>query len=147
MATKKQELGELGEYLVTKKCDCPKCKRKNTLRQLRKNFKCADIICDFCGFLAQVKARRTANIESVPSTILGAAWGPQKERMDAGNYFSLYIVFVNKDNPKDFSIFFLPAELQEPEMFVPRKPLSETARRAGWQASCTNSPKKQKGIQ
>jgi hypothetical protein len=53
--------------------------------------------------------------------------------MAAGIYFSLFVVAVDVGNPKAYSIFFLPAELQRPEMFKPRNKLSEAARRAGWQ--------------
>ena len=51
--------------------------------------------------------------------------------MNAGIYFSLFIVL--EDNYGDHAIYFLPTELQTKEMFVPRSPLSSTARRAGWQ--------------
>ncbi|QFI65236.1 hypothetical protein EKH55_0362 [Sinorhizobium alkalisoli] len=51
--------------------------------------------------------------------------------MQAAIYFPLYVVVVGPT--ADYSIFYLAADLQEPEMFKPRKPLSETARRAGWQ--------------
>ena len=46
--TNKQLLGERGEILVTKKCPCPKCKSEKSLKRLPQNFKCADIVCDFC---------------------------------------------------------------------------------------------------
>jgi type II restriction enzyme len=36
-------------------------------------------------------------------------------------------------NKGKFTIHYLSADLQVPEMFIPRKPLSETAVRAGWQ--------------
>ena len=55
--TNKQLLGERGEILVTKKCPCPKCKSEKSLKRLPANFKCADIVCDFCGYLAQVKSK------------------------------------------------------------------------------------------
>jgi Zn ribbon nucleic-acid-binding protein len=84
MPTKKQELGEFGERKVVQNCSCPRCKRKHTLRQLRQNFKCADVICDFCGYLAQVKAISVKDIGTLPKQVLGAAWGVQKERLDAG---------------------------------------------------------------
>lgn len=51
--------------------------------------------------------------------------------MDAGIYLSLYVVVENEEGK--MSIFFLPWDLQTRQMFVPRKPLSVTARRAGWQ--------------
>ncbi len=130
MATDKQKLGEFGEKVVAKQCSCPKCKKDRTLKLLLPNFKCADVVCDFCGYLGQVKAKNVKDINSVPSQILGAAWGPQKDRMEAGIYFPLFLVLVNG---KNHSIFYLSADLQEPNMFVPRKPLSPNAKRAGWQ--------------
>jgi hypothetical protein len=132
MATPRQELGNRGERLVARLCSCPRCKRLGTLRQLRANFKCADIICDFCGFLAQVKTSTRSDVESLPNTVLGAAWGPMRERLDAGLYFPLFLVLV-APNGRDRSIWYLSADHQEEKMFVPRKPLSSGAKRAGWQ--------------
>ena len=60
--------------------------------------------------------------------VLGAAWGPQKERMDAGIYFPLYVVLKSE---KKYSVFYLSSDLQTEEMFIKRKPLSSTAKRAG----------------
>lgn len=132
MPTDKQKLGERGEQLVAKYCACPKCKRSKTLKRLPTNFKCADLICDFCGFLAQVKACTVADPSCPPDTILGAAWGPQKERMDSAIYFPLYIVAFAKSGAQS-SIYYLSADLQDPDIFEPRTPLSATAKRAGWQ--------------
>jgi len=131
MTTEKQKLGDLGEILVIKNCTCPRCKRHHTLKQLRQNFKCADVICDFCGYLAQVKAITSNDIEKLPKQVLGAAWSVQKERLDAGIYMPLFMVQV--DHNKRFAIYYLSADLQSPQMFTPRKPLSSTARRSGWQ--------------
>jgi type II restriction enzyme len=109
---------------------CPKCKRTSTLKKLPKNFKCADLICDFCGYLAQVKTVNHKSIDELPKSILGAAWQPQKERMDAGIYFPLFLVVKAEQS---HAIYYLPTDLQQPALFLPRKPLSDSARRAGWQ--------------
>ena len=130
MATAKQQLGEYGEIAVVKNCACPKCKNQRTLKRLPTNFKCADLVCDFCGYLGQVKSKTVSNVETLPRQLLGAAWGPQCKRMEAGIYFPLFIVLVRKP---DFAIYYLSADLQVPEMFKPRAPLSSTARRSGWQ--------------
>lgn len=132
-ATSRQELGGTGEKLVVSQCLCPRCKRSRTLRRLPTNFKCADIICDFCGFLAQVKTSRVRDVDTIPNRILGGAWGPTKERIDAGIYFPLYLVLVSKEDPTENSIWYLSPDLQPTEMYVMRKPLSSTAKRAGWQ--------------
>ena len=134
--TKLQALGAFGERCVTQDCACPRCKRSQTLIRLPTNFKCADVICDFCGYLAQVKTSRVKGIDSVPTSVLGAAWGPQKQRMDASIYFPLFLVLVA--DSREYSIFFLSADLQTREMFQPRSPLSSTARRAGWQGFVYN---------
>lgn len=130
MATARQVLGDFGEAVVAKMCSCPKCKRPKTLKRLPSNFKCADLICDFCGYLAQVKAATVRDRDILPPAVLGAAWGPQTERMEAAIYFPLFLVLVSG---KHYSIFYLSADLQKREMFKARKPLSEKARRAGWQ--------------
>lgn len=132
MPTAKQQLGALGERLVVQHCACPRCKRPRTLVPLPPNFKCADVICDFCGYLGQVKASTSSDGRTPPRLLLGAAWGPQQARMAAGIYFPLFLVLVARELGR-FSIHYLPADLQTPELFLPRAPLSETARRAGWQ--------------
>ena len=66
MATANQNLGEKGEKFVKDNCDCPQCKRSETLKQLRVNFKCVDLICDFCGFLAQVKTATVSDLDKIP---------------------------------------------------------------------------------
>jgi type II restriction enzyme len=68
MRTHKQ-LGDWGEQMVVKSCACPQCKRTKTLKRLPTNFKCADLICDFCGYLAQVKSRKTKDVEQLPDRI------------------------------------------------------------------------------
>lgn len=132
MTTRNQQTGSRGEKLVAKSQTCPRCKKKQTLRTLPPNFKCADIICDFCGYLAQVKTFESDDTNKLPPTILGAAWAPQRERMESGIFYPLYLVASLKASNK-FSIWYLPADFQTAEMFVARKPLSAMAKRAGWQ--------------
>jgi type II restriction enzyme len=136
MATNKQDLGKFGELAVVQNCPCPRCKRENVLQKLPPNFRCADVICDFCGYLAQVKAVTSVNLDIVPKRILGGAWGVQEERMNAGFFFPLFIVLVK--NKREFAIYYLSADLQTKQMFLPRKKLSDKAKRAGWQGFIYN---------
>jgi type II restriction enzyme len=116
--------------LVAKKFACPRCKRFRTLKRLPTNFKCADIICDFCGYVAQVKTASAADVSVVPKTILGAAWKPQQQRMKAGIFIPLFIVLRSVSNS---AVYYLPTDFQSPKMFKKRAPLSRFAKRAGWQ--------------
>lgn len=134
MATARQKLGASGERLVASHARCPGCKQEDkTFKRLPTNFKCADLICDFCGYLAQVKTKSIGG--DLPCTmrgsIRGGAWGPQSDRMDAGIYFSLYVVLVTEH--RRAGIYFLPRDLQTRAMFEPRTPLPDSAERAGWQ--------------
>lgn len=137
MPTVKQALGAFGEKVVASTCPCPRCKRDRTLVRLPSNFKCADLICDFCGFLAQVKACTSSDVDVLPRSILGAAWGPQKARMDAAIYFPLYVVLATPDQKK-FAIYYLSADLQPPSLFRERNALAATARRAHWKGFVYN---------
>lgn len=130
MPTDKQATGRIGEELVVRGCNCFKCKRARTLRRLPPNFKCADIICDFCGYLAQVKTSLTEKTDYPPKNLRSAAWNVQLERMNAGIFFPLFIVLIGS---REKAVFYLPADFQTREMFVPRNPLSATARKSGWQ--------------
>lgn len=130
MSTDKQRLGAWGEERVAKACACPRCKRRKTLKRLPTNFKCADLICDFCGFLAQVKTSTVIDVSALPKTVPGAAWAPQRERMAAAIYFPLYLVLKSGN---DVAIYYLPTDFQGETLFVPRTPLSAGARRVGWQ--------------
>jgi Dam-replacing family len=97
MATAKQILGEFGEERVVRECFCPRCKRSRTLVKLPSNFKCADVNCDFCGYLGQVKAMTVQEVSELPQQVLGAAWEPQRARMEAGIYFPLFLVLATKN--------------------------------------------------
>src|SRR3954453_7880296 len=113
MPTKHQKLGAFRETAVLRSCFCGRCKRQRTLKKLPPNFKCADVVCDFCGFLAQVKTVTAKNLAALPDRVLAGAWGPQKERMDAGIYLPLFVVLKPSD-VDDFSVFYLSADLQTP---------------------------------
>src|SRR6476660_5205127 len=59
---------------------------------------------------------RVRNIETIPNTVLGAAWRPQQDRMASATYFPLFLVLMGAGRT-DYSIFYLSADLQEPSMF------------------------------
>ncbi len=123
MTTDLQLLGDFGEKFVIKHIKCPSCKRdKRSLKQLRTNFICADIICDFCGYLAQVKTKTMKSTNEPPRVIAGAGWNVQKERLDAGIYYPLFIVGFSPESRSN-AIWYVPADLQTPAMFVKQKKL------------------------
>jgi type II restriction enzyme len=133
MATSKQQLGAKGEKAVREQVSCPRCGRSRHLAPLRANFPCADLICKFCGFLAQVK---TYNLktpsDALPRRIPGAGWRVQHEQIMAGIYHGLYLVGYR--DSRLVRIDYVPAHILQasPDVFEPRKALSPKAKRAGW---------------
>lgn len=132
MATSRQILGRKGEIAVRDHVPCPRCRRSRHLVPLTVNFQCADLICKFCGFLAQVKATKSGD-GSLPMRVLGAAWRPQHEQILAGIFQPLFIAVFNASG-RLTSIHYVPAHILQsaPAVFEPREPLSSKAKRAGW---------------
>jgi type II restriction enzyme len=98
------------------------------------------VICKFCGFLAQVKAVSIpAGTTERPTRVLGAAWGPQHHQIMAGIFHGLYVASFG-GGKKLVRIDYVPSHILQatPSVFEPRKPLSETAKRAGWQGFMYN---------
>lgn len=133
MPTTKQQLGKLGETAVCQHVGCPRCGRERQLRPLPVNFECVDVICKFCGFLAQVKATTGGSTDGPPPTVPGGAWGAQHQRVIAGIFHPLYVAtFTGRSLLR---IDYIPAHMlgAYPSVYRPRTRLSESARRAGWQ--------------
>ena len=122
--------GDFGEQKVKEKCACPRCKRAKTFEFLRKNFKCADIICNFCGYIAQIKTTKVTDLDVLPNTITGSGWKVFKDRLDSGIYFPLFLVLSK--SARRYAIYYLPSDLQNADMFKKRNELSITAKRPGW---------------
>jgi|ERR1700686_108795 len=135
MPTARQALGRRGEDAVRGRAVCPQCNRSRHFKRLPTNFECADVICKFCGFLAQVKTTRLKDgTDEFPDRIMGAAWRPQHDRILAGIYHGLYLVGFRQNGTSLVRIDYVPPHViaATPRIFEPRKPLSATAKRAGW---------------
>jgi hypothetical protein len=132
VATKKQQLGARGEKAVREHVPCPHCARIRHLTPLQTNFPCADLICKFCGFLAQVKTYNLKASDALPGRIPGAGWRVQHEQIMAGIYHGLYLVGIRDADL--IRIDYVPAHILQacPDVYRPRKALSATAKRAGW---------------
>jgi hypothetical protein len=134
MPTARQSLGARGEKAVAEHVPCPRCNRPRHLARLPVNFQCADLICKFCGYLAQVKSTTLEDgAAGLPKRILGAAWGPQHDQIVAGIFHGLFIAGYSPAGHL-VRIDYIPAHILQtcPEVFQPRNPLRSTAKRAGW---------------
>lgn len=72
--------------------------------------------------------------ESLPDRILGAAWRPVREQIEEEIFHDLFLVgFSPRGRLVRIERVSANALRKSPEVFAPREPLRETARRAGWQ--------------
>ena len=81
----------------------------------------ADVICTFCGHLAQVKATKLPANGELPRRILGAACGPQQEQITAGIYHEMFIAGYATDETTLVRIDYVPAHILQatPQVFEP----------------------------
>ncbi|MEX2242364.1 MAG: DpnI domain-containing protein [Fimbriimonadaceae bacterium] len=121
--------GRRGEAAVTRLVACPRCSRPRHLRPLEAGFQCADVICKFCGFLAQVKATMVSP-DRRPSRLLGGSWARQHEQILADIFQALFIVTLAQ-NGKPIAIYYVPSHIlrAHPAVYRPRNALAATARR------------------
>lgn len=112
---------------------CLSCEA-DELQRLADNTPIADFECEICAATYQVKAKNGR----FHSTIAGAAYAPTLRALRAGklpNY-----VLVEYDPRFSIVVFAsgIPGTAFREESIVARKPLSVTARRAGWQGCSLN---------
>jgi len=127
-ATAQQLAGKEGERAVCRQITCPSCGRKR-LTALPVNFDCADVICRFCGFMAQVKAI-TSVTGAWPSTLPGGSWPRQQEQIIAGITHALFVVSFDPKDRRLVAIDYVPSDILKavPDAFVPRKPTKPAGR-------------------
>ncbi len=110
---------------------CPRC--TNTvpvqLTSLPNNSKVADLICKLCG--AEFELKSTA--DKFKQYVTDGQYHTMLKRLSQSNspHFLFLAYDANSRIVKD--VFGVPTHFLYPSLILPRKPLSDTAQRAGWQ--------------
>ena len=130
--------GEVVERWLCKNQSCPSCGR-SSLHQLKINTPFTDLRCDACGAEFQVKAsskgflnRRTGTFNKLP----GASYLKSLEGLQETNRPDWILVEYCRENEEIKSALLIDHRHVTKESLVPRNPLSQNARRSGWQG-CT----------
>ena len=117
-------MGEACERYVVQEIRCPRCTTTGSFVRFPTNEKFKDVYCNHCFQSFQIKKGKDTN------SLLG------------GDYFTT----INNLKQVDFLVvkpsgtFHIPYERIKKHMVVPRKPLSENARRAGWRGCVLRFP-------
>jgi hypothetical protein len=107
---------------------CLNCER-DELEQLPDNTPVADFECTICDSRYQLKGKNGRRGKKIP----GAAYQPTLDAIRAGNMPEYVLVEFDTRFATVVFVDAFPGRLITEDRVEPRKPLSATARRAGWQ--------------
>ena len=121
-----QKIRVLTEDWVDREVFCPAC--GENINQYENNRPVADFFCPKCQEEYELKSKNN----SIGSKIVDGAYKTMIERLQGNNNPNFFLLNYNL---KDYSVsnfFVIPKHFFVPEIIEKRKPLSDTARRAGW---------------
>ena len=106
---------------------CPNCLHYELLKN-PDNTRVIDFVCDNCGNSFQLKA------QSKPfySKVVNGAFYPMINSIQYGTNPNFSFMHYSFENWKIQNLFMVPKFFFSPSIIEKRKPLSHTARRAGW---------------
>lgn len=114
------------EAWVDNEAFCPNC--GSNLNQFPKGRPVADFYCSKCHEEYELKSKNN----SIGMKIVDGAYRTMLERLKSDNNPNLFLLNYDLQNYKIQNFFVIPKHFFVPEIIEQRKPLSETARRAGW---------------
>ena len=129
-------VGEACEYYIKSNIKCVRC-NDNNFEKCKTNEQSKDLICISCNQKFQVKAKSATqkqfnNIKNKNKfkTIGGEYSTTLKNINQQIDYF---IILYEKQSYKIINILYIKNESINSDCIIPRKPLSITAKRSGWQ--------------
>jgi type II restriction enzyme len=128
-------VGEACEYYIKNKIKCVRCNDTN-FKKYKTNETSKDLICISCSQKYQIKAKSATqkqvnNIKNkdIFKTIGGEYYTTVKNIYEQIDYL---IILYEKKTYKIINILYIKYENINLNCIIPRKPLSTTAKRAGW---------------
>lgn len=126
-SNKAQILRVLTENWVKKNLYCPNCSNQ-ILKQFANNTPVADFYCNDCLQEFELKSKNG----SLSKKIVDGAYHTMITRISADNNPNFFFLTYNKSSWSVRDFLIIPKHFFVPDLIEKRKPLSETARRAGW---------------
>ncbi len=112
---------------------CPICNNK-ALVKYKANQKAKDVKCENCSCQLQIKATKYTKKQQTPLKLLGAEYKTTCLSIKENNIHYLVLLYSVIDDIYTINeIYFIDHVDINESCIIPRKPLSSTARRAGWQ--------------
>ena len=121
-----QKTRVLTENWVNSQIFCPSCGDK--IENYENNRPVADFFCSKCNEEFELKSKK----ENIGKKILNGAYKTMIERLNSNNNPNLFLLNYSFKNLEVFNFFVVPKYFFIPSIIEKRKPLSQSARRAGW---------------
>jgi len=106
---------------------CPNCGYPK-INQFEKNRPVADFYCTSCSEEFELKSQK----KKFGKRVLDGAFGSMCERLAASNNPSLFLLNYDIESLSVINLLVVPKHFFVQEIIEERKPLAQTARRAGW---------------
>ncbi|MBO4583582.1 MAG: restriction endonuclease [Clostridia bacterium] len=117
----------LSESWAANNMYCPCCGH-NHIDKMRNNLPVSDFLCERCGEIFELKAKKG----EINNKINDGAYNTMIDRITSCNNPELLVLQYTIDY-EITNLILIPKFFFIPSIIEKRKPLSETARRAGWQ--------------
>lgn len=122
-----QKIRVLTESWVDKQVFCPNCGQVK-MEQYESNKPVADFFCSNCKEDYELKSKK----ENIGDKIVDGAYRTMMERLRSSHNPNFFLLHYNPIKLEVFNFLVIPKHFFIPEIIEKRKPLSSTARRAGW---------------
>ena len=122
-----QKIRVLSEHWAKQQIYCLSCGHQ-PIDQYDNNSKIADFFCQRCGETFELKSQAGA----VGTKIVDGAYGAMMTRLAGGRNPNLLLLSYDKLALSVSDLIAIPRHFVVPETIEKRKPLAQTARRAGW---------------
>lgn len=122
-----QKARVLTEHWVAASAFCPNCGHSG-MDKYPNNQPVADFFCSHCSEDYELKSKQN----SIGSKIVDGAYRTMMERLQSNENPNLFLLNYDTNNWAVLAFLVVPKHFFVPEIIEKRKPLSPTARRAGW---------------
>lgn len=126
-ASSSQKARIMTESWVRKSIFCPNCGHLE-VESYSNNKPVADFYCENCKEDYELKSKK----KSIGTKIVDGAYSTMISRLQSANNPNLFILNYNLADYSVKNFFVIPKHFFVPTIIEKRKPLAQTARRAGW---------------
>jgi type II restriction enzyme len=125
-----QKARVLTEHWVDESVFCPNCGHVE-IDKYPNNQPVADFFCSNCKEEYELKSKKN----NLGTKVLDGAYRTKMERLRSSSNPNLFVLNYQPQNFSVIDFLVIPKHFFVPEIIEKRKPLTETARRAGWVGS------------